>query len=146
MTNPPSRTLKYKFNAKTFLYVAICVIFCSILCFIFSVLRLHQLFFLLSREKSFTKFHLFLIPSFPNISQYDLTSATFNELKNYNSSSLIPSLLFVFEVKVDYVEGNSRMIIYNNYVEVPQLCMAKKRSFHVLECLLNNARSWSTST
>ena len=97
-------------------------------------------------KKSFTKLHLILIPSFPNISQYDLTSATFNELKNYNSSSLIPSLLFVFEVKVDYVEGNSRMIIYNNYVEVPQLCMAKKRSAHVLECLLNNARSRSTST
>ena len=83
---------------------------------------LYQLFLLLSREKSFTKIHLFLIASFPNISQYDLTSATFNELKNYNSSSLMPSLLFVFEVKVDYVEGNSRMIIYNNYVEVPQLC------------------------
>ena len=40
----------------------------------------------------------------------------------------------------------SRVIIYNNYVEVPQLCMAKKRSAHVLECLLNNARSRSTST
>ena len=127
VTNPPSPTLKHKFKVKTFLYVAICVIFCSILCFIFSVLRLHQLFLLLSREKSFTKFHLFLIPSFPNISLYDLTSATFNE-KNYNSSSLIPSLLFVFEVKVDYVEGYSRMIIYDNYVEVLQLCMAKKRS------------------
>ena len=97
-------------------------------------------------KKSFTKLHLFLIPPFPNISQYDLTSATFNELKNYNSSSLIPSLLIVFEVKVDYVEGNSRMIIYNNYVEVPQLCMAKKRPFHVIECLLNNAQSRSTST
>ena len=112
MTYPSSQTLKYKFRGKTILEVAICVIFCSILCFIFSVLRLHQLFLLLSREKSFTKLHLFLIPSFPNISQYDLTSATFNELKNYNSSSLIPSLLFVFEVKVDYVEGNSRMTIY----------------------------------
>ena len=51
------------------------------------------------------------------------------ELKiNYHSSSLMQSLLMVFEVKVDYVEGNSRMIIYNNYVEVPQMCMAKKRS------------------
>ena len=49
----------------------------------------------------------------------------FNELKiNSNSSSLMPSLLFVFEVKVDYVEGNSRMIIYNNYVEMPQLYAA----------------------
>ena len=47
---------------------------------------------------------------------------------------------------MDYVEGNSRMIIYNNNVEVRQLCMAKKRSFHVLECFLNNARSRSTST
>ena len=82
VTNPSSQTLKYKFRAKTILDVAICVIFCSILCFIFSVLRLHQLFLLLSREKSFTKLHLFMIPSFPNISQYDLTSATFNELKN----------------------------------------------------------------
>ena len=76
-----------------------------------------------------------------------ITSVIFNELKiNSNSSSLMRSLLFVFEVKVDYVEGNSRMIIYNNYVEVPQLCRAKKRSFHVLECLLNNASSRSTST
>ena len=58
-----------------------------------------------------------------------LLRSFFNELKiNSNSSSLMPSLLFVFKVKVDYVEGNSRMIIYNNYVEVPQLCMAKKRS------------------
>ena len=53
VTNPSSQTLKYKFRAKTILDVAICVIFCSILCFIFSVLRLHQLFLLLSREKKF---------------------------------------------------------------------------------------------
>ena len=33
--------------------------------------------------------------------------------------------LFVFEVKVDCIEGNSMMIIYNNYIEVPQLYMAK---------------------
>ena len=49
--SPHSRTLKYKF--KTFLNIAICVIVCSILCFIFSVLRLYQLFLLLSREKKF---------------------------------------------------------------------------------------------
>ena len=53
VTNPSSQTLKYKFRAKTILDVAICVIFCSILCFIFSVLRLYQLFLLLSREKKF---------------------------------------------------------------------------------------------
>ena len=53
MTNPSSQTLKHKFRAKTILDVAICVIFCSILCFIFSVLRLYQLFLLLSREKKF---------------------------------------------------------------------------------------------
>ena len=53
--------------------VATCVIFCSILQFIFIVLRLYQLILLLSMEMSFIKLHLFLIPSFPNISQYDLT-------------------------------------------------------------------------
>ena len=35
------------------------------------------------------------------------------------------ALSFVFEVKVDCIEGNSMMIIYNNYIEVPQLYMAK---------------------
>ena len=78
--------------------------------------------------KKFDQISSFFNPSFPNISQY-VYLGHFNKLKiNSNSSSLMPSLLFVFEVKVDYVEGNSRMIIYNNYVEVPQLCMAKKRS------------------
>ena len=54
--------------------VATCVIFCSILQFIFIVLRLYQLILLLSMEMSFIKLHLFLIPSFPNISQYDYFS------------------------------------------------------------------------
>ena len=48
------------------------------------------------------------------------------------------SLLFVFEVKVDYVEGNSRMIIYNNYVEVPQLWLAKKRAAQLVLILTKN--------
>ena len=62
-----------------------------------------------------------------------ITSVILNELKiNSSSTSLIPSLLFVFKVKVDYVEGNYKMIIANIYVEVPQLCMAKKRSAHVV--------------
>ena len=74
----------------------------------------HQLFLLLSREK---KFHQITSLSDSSLSKYFpvwLTSATFNELKNYNSSSLMPSLLFVFEVKVDYFEGNFRMVIYKN--------------------------------
>ena len=48
--NPSSWTLKYK-KPKKILDIAIFVIFCSILWFIFRVLRLHQLFLLLSIEK-----------------------------------------------------------------------------------------------
>ena len=90
---------------------------------------------------------------------------------NSHSSSLMPSLLFVFEVNVDYVEGNSRSstittsrcrncawqstICMSNTTFVliltKNLCCDRFRPtnaslFHVLECLLNNARSRSTST
>ena len=90
---------------------------------------LYSVFFVCSAWKKVSPncISLWFLPLqiFPNM----ITSAIFNVLKiNSNSSSLMPSLLFVFEVNVDYVEGNSTMIIYNNYVEVAQLCMAKKRS------------------
>ena len=133
VTNPSSRTVNYKFTAKKkFGRNHLRIFFCSISHFLFSVLRLYQLTLLLSMEK---KFHQITSLSDTFLSKYFsiwFLQSFFNKLKiNSNSSSLMPSLLFVFEVKVDYVEGNSRMIIYNNYVEVPQLCMAKKRSFHV---------------
>ena len=70
--------------------VATCVIFCSILQFIFIVLRLYQLILLLSMEMSFIKLHLFLIPSFPNISQYDnYTCLTKTNIRN---SAWLPKL------------------------------------------------------